>query len=79
MLAGRDGAGDELSLGDLVIGAAGVAEPAARKRARGPRLDLFNFDGAQFVSLEADACGQDRSVEETRWRPSSFQFEWLPF
>jgi hypothetical protein len=46
VLAGRDGAGDELPLRDLVIGAAGVAEPSARKRTRSSRLDLFNFDGA---------------------------------
>lgn len=45
MLAGRDGARDQLPLSGFVIGAAGMTEPAARQRPRGPRLDLLYPDG----------------------------------
>jgi hypothetical protein len=45
MLAGRHGTSDELTLAGLVVRAAGVAEPPARKRPRCSRLNLFDFDG----------------------------------
>jgi len=74
MTAGRYGVRDQLLFADLVIGAAGVAKPPAQDRARCLGFDLFDFDGAQLVGLEADPCGQDGSVEETPCRPGSNRF-----
>jgi hypothetical protein len=71
MLAGGHGSLDELPLLDLVVGAAGVAKPPAQERPRRARLGLFDFNGAQFIGLEADARSVDGSVEETPCQPGS--------
>jgi len=79
VLAGGHGALDELPLLDLVVGAAGMAEPSTQERPRRTRLGLFDLDGAKSICFKVDARGSGGSVEETPCRPDSVLCGLLPF
>jgi hypothetical protein len=79
MLAGGHGALDQLPLLDLVVGAAGMAEPSTQERPRCARLGLFDLDGAQSICFKVDARGPDGPVKGTPCRPDSILCGWLPF